>query len=53
MRDPQSQHFINFNGKKSPIFETIEGKKIYEEPTKAMATKKYKVKDMKIENNLT
>ena len=29
-RDPNSQFFINFNGKKSPIFETIENNKIYE-----------------------
>jgi len=29
-RDPNSQHFIKFDGKKSPIFEAIENNKIYE-----------------------
>ena len=29
-RDPKSQHFIKFDGKKSPIFETIENNHIYE-----------------------
>ena len=29
-RDVKSQHFIKFDGKKSPIFETIENNKIYE-----------------------
>lgn len=30
VRDPNSQHYIKFDGKKSPIFEAIEGGKIYE-----------------------
>lgn len=29
-RDPNSQHFIKFDGKKSPIFEAIEHNSIYE-----------------------
>lgn len=32
--DANSQHYINFDGKKSPIYDTIEGDKIYEEPHK-------------------
>lgn len=53
MRDPQCQFFINFNGKKSPIFETIEGKNIYEEPNKFISKNKFKVKELKIENSIT
>lgn len=53
MRDPQSQFFINFSGKKSPIFESIEGHKIYEEPSKLISNHTYKVKDIKIENELS
>lgn len=29
-RDPKSQYFIQFEGKKSPIFESIENDMIYE-----------------------
>ena len=29
-RDPKSQHFIKFEGKKSPIFDAIEDNHIYE-----------------------
>lgn len=29
-RDPNSQYFIKFDGKKSPIFEAIENNQIYE-----------------------
>ncbi len=50
MRDSKSQFFINFNGKKSPIFETIEGDTIYEEPGKMISRKKYKVEDIKIKS---
>ncbi len=45
-RDPRSQHFIQFDGKKSPIFETIENNHIYEEPGKVMNPRRvYKVKE--------
>lgn len=53
LRDPQSQFFINFNGKKSPIFESIEGKNIYEEPSKMISNHTYKIKEMKIDDNIT
>ena len=52
MRDPKSQHFINFKGKKSPIFESIEGNNIYEEPNKQLCLKKYKVNDFKIQSDI-
>lgn len=48
MRDPNSQNFIDFKGKKSPIFEAIEGGKIYEEPNKELCLKKYWVKALDI-----
>lgn len=45
-RDPRSQHFIQFEGKKSPIFETIESNHIYEEPGKTLNPRRvYKVKE--------
>ncbi len=45
-RDPRSQHFIQFEGKKSPIFETIENNHIYEEPGKTLNPRRvYKVKE--------
>lgn len=39
LRDANSQHYINFDGKKSPIYDTIEGEKIYEEPNKKLSLK--------------
>ena len=48
MRDPKSQFFINFDGKKSPIFEAIEEGYIYEEPGKVFSNKKYQIDDLKI-----
>jgi len=36
-RDPNSQYFIKFDGKKSPIFEAIENDKIYEVGSKGAA----------------
>jgi len=47
-RDPKSQFFINFKGKKSPIFDSIEGNFIYEEPTKVISKRNYTVKEIKI-----
>lgn len=44
MREANNQFLIDFKGKKSPIFETIEGGKIYEEPNKQLSSRKYKVK---------
>ena len=52
MRDPKSKFFIDFKGKKSPIFDTIEGQFIYEEPNKVISKNNYKVKDLKVESNV-
>lgn len=46
LRDPKNQFLINFNGKKSPIFETIESGHIYEEPNKKLTHKNYKVEEL-------
>lgn len=46
LRDPKNQYLINFNGKKSPIFETIESGHIYEEPNKKLTCKTYKVEEL-------
>lgn len=46
LRDPNNQFLINFNGKKSPIFETIESGNIYEEPNKQLARRAYKVEEL-------
>lgn len=48
MRDAKSQFFINFDGKKSPIFEAIEEGYIYEEPGKVFSKKKYQIDELKI-----
>lgn len=47
MRDPKNQFLIDFKGKKSPIFETIEGNFIYEEPVKTLSRRRFTVKDIK------
>lgn len=49
MRDPNNQFLINFDGKKSPIFETIENGFIYEEPTKKLSRKKYVIANVEPE----
>ena len=46
LRDPKNQFLINFNGKKSPIFETIESGNIYEEPNKQLTRRAYKVDEV-------
>ncbi len=46
LRDPKNQFLINFSGKKSPIFETIECGNIYEEPNKQLTKKIYKVNEL-------
>ena len=35
-REHENQFLINFDGTKSPIFETIENDRIYEEPCKSL-----------------
>lgn len=46
LRDSKNQFLINFNGKKSPIFETIESGHIYEEPNKKLTCKTYRVEEL-------
>lgn len=43
LRDASHAFLIEFDGAKSPIFETIEGGLIYEEPSKALHRRAYKV----------
>lgn len=49
MREANNQFLINFDGKKSPIFETIEDGFIYEEPTKKLSRKKYAIANIEPE----
>ena len=46
LRDPKNKFLINFNGKTSPIFETIESGNIYEEPNKKLTKRNYKVEEL-------
>lgn len=43
LRDANNQFLISFDGKKSPIFETIEAGHIYEEPSKTLKRRAYRV----------
>lgn len=52
IRDPNSEHFIDFKGKKSPIFESIEGGRIYEEPNKELCIKKYRVRSIDVQSDI-
>ena len=48
-REVRNQFLIKFDGQKSPIFETIEGNHIYEEPTKTLKKQAmYSVKEVNL-----
>ena len=51
-RRPEDKNFIKFNGKVSPIFKTIEGNTIYEEPNKTLKLKKLKIHHKEIFENI-